>query len=258
MVVVDGRQPGYSVGMTNFELAQTLVRLGAVTAAGLDAGGSSTMAFDGALLNQPSDPGGERAVSEGLFVLYTGVVAAPPGEPVLSPNGDGAGDVQPLSYKLARPSNVTVSLIGPDRVGARDRRGRQGGRRPALLLGRDERRRHACRRGPVAPLGDGDRRERSRRRPPTASSRSTGRSAGSPCRPASSGSGAAARSTRRSRSRGRRRVTGTLRTLNGAVVATFARAVAAPAGPRDVALERPGRHVAGVPSARYVRADPAP
>ena len=28
LVVVDGRQPGYSVGMTNFELAQTLVRLG--------------------------------------------------------------------------------------------------------------------------------------------------------------------------------------------------------------------------------------
>ena len=31
LVTVDGRQPGYCVGMTNFELAQTLVRLGAVT-----------------------------------------------------------------------------------------------------------------------------------------------------------------------------------------------------------------------------------
>ncbi len=30
LVVVDGRRAGYSVGMTNFELAQTLVRLGAV------------------------------------------------------------------------------------------------------------------------------------------------------------------------------------------------------------------------------------
>jgi hypothetical protein len=114
--VVDGRRPGYSVGMTNFELAQTLVRLGAVTAAGLDAGGSSTMAFDGQLLNRPSDAGGERAVSEGLFVLYTGVTAAPPSEPVLSPNGDGVGDVQALSYKLVRNSTVNVSLIGPDRV----------------------------------------------------------------------------------------------------------------------------------------------
>ena len=57
-VVVDGRQPGYSTGMTNFELAQALVRLGAVTASALDSGGSSTLAFDGKLLNRPSDPGG--------------------------------------------------------------------------------------------------------------------------------------------------------------------------------------------------------
>lgn len=115
-VVVDGRQPGYSVGMTNFELAQTLARLGAVTATGLDAGGSSTMAFDGALLNRPSDPGGERPVSEGLFVLYTGVTVAPPSEAVLSPNGDGAGEVEALSYRLVRPSTVNVSLIGPDKA----------------------------------------------------------------------------------------------------------------------------------------------
>jgi hypothetical protein len=116
MVVVDGRRPGYSVGMTNFELAQTLVRLGAVTATGLDGGGSSAMAFDGALLNRPSDSGGERAVSEGLFVLYNGVVAAPPAEAVLSPNGDGVGDMQALSYKVGRPSTAKVSLIGPDRT----------------------------------------------------------------------------------------------------------------------------------------------
>jgi flagellar hook assembly protein FlgD len=115
-VVVDGRQPGYSVGMTNFELAQTLARLGAVIATGLDAGGSSTMAFDGALLNRPSDPGGERPVSEGLFVLYTGVTVAPPSEAVLSPNGDGAGEVEAISYRLVRPSTVTVSLIGPDKA----------------------------------------------------------------------------------------------------------------------------------------------
>ena len=59
-VAVDGRQPGYSTGMTNFELAQTMVRLGAVTASALDAGGSTTMAFDGKVLNRPSD----RAASD--------------------------------------------------------------------------------------------------------------------------------------------------------------------------------------------------
>jgi hypothetical protein len=116
LVVVDGRQPGYSVGMTNWELAQALVRLGAVSGVGLDAGGSSTMAFDGTLLNKPSDAGGERQVSEGLFVTYTGVYAPPPTEAVLSPNGDEVAELQSLAYKLVRPATVTVTLVGPDRV----------------------------------------------------------------------------------------------------------------------------------------------
>ena len=70
LVVVDGRRRGYSSGMTNFELALALVRLGAVTGAALDGGGSSTMAFDGQLLNLPS--GAERPVSEALLMVYSG------------------------------------------------------------------------------------------------------------------------------------------------------------------------------------------
>jgi hypothetical protein len=116
LVAVDGRQPGYSTGLTNFELAQTMVRLGAVTASALDAGGSTTMAFDGELLNRPSDPGGERAVADGLFVFYYGVHAPPPTQTVLSPNGDGVAESQSLSYKIVRPSTVTASLVGPDRI----------------------------------------------------------------------------------------------------------------------------------------------
>jgi hypothetical protein len=114
-VVVDGRRRGYSVGMTNFELAQTLVRLGAVTGFALDGGGSSTIAFDGTVLNRPSD-GGESAVSACLCLLYGGVYAPPPAEPVVSPNGDGVADAQQLAYKLTRPSKVTVALVGPDGV----------------------------------------------------------------------------------------------------------------------------------------------
>ena len=113
LLAVDGRRRGYSVGMTNWELAQAMVRLGAVTASALDAGGSTTMAFDGKLLNRPSDPGGERAVAETLAVLYTGVYAPPPSVPVLSPNGDGVGDRQQLSYKVVERSTVTASLVGP-------------------------------------------------------------------------------------------------------------------------------------------------
>jgi hypothetical protein len=129
LVAVDGRRPGYSAGMTNFELAQMMVRLGAVTASALDAGGSTTMAFDGKLLNRPSDPGGERAVADGLFVFYYGVHAPLPSVPVLSPNGDGVAEVQSLSYKLARPSIVTASIVGPDRI---PRQTQTGARQPGV------------------------------------------------------------------------------------------------------------------------------
>ena len=113
LLAVDGRRRGYSVGMTNWELAQAMVRLGAVTASALDAGGSTTMAFDGKLLNRPSDPGGERPVAETLAVLYCGVYAPAPALAVVSPNGDGVAERQQLSYKVVRTSTVTASLIGP-------------------------------------------------------------------------------------------------------------------------------------------------
>jgi hypothetical protein len=113
MVVVDGRQPGYSVGMTTFEMAQTLVRLGAVRGMQLDSGGSSTVAFDGTVLNRPSD-GRERAVATGLMLQYYGVYARPPLVDVVSPNGDGVAESQRLAYKIVRPSTVTVTLTAPD------------------------------------------------------------------------------------------------------------------------------------------------
>ena len=113
LVVVDGRQSGYSVGMTTFEMAQTLVRLGAVRGMALDSGGSSTLAFEGALLNRPSD-GRERAISTALMLEYFGVYAPPPAETVVSPNGDGVAETQQLSFKVVRPSTVTVTLTAPD------------------------------------------------------------------------------------------------------------------------------------------------
>ncbi|MBA3348872.1 MAG: phosphodiester glycosidase family protein, partial [Actinobacteria bacterium] len=113
LVATDGRRPGYSVGMTNFELAQTLVRLGAVTGSAFDAGGSTTVAFDGEVLNRPSDASGERSVSTSLQLMYYGVYSAP-AAPVVSPNGDGVDETQELSYKVVRPSTVTATLTGPD------------------------------------------------------------------------------------------------------------------------------------------------
>lgn len=113
LVAVDGRQPGYSTGLTNFELALAMMRLGCVTASALDSGGSTTMAFDGKLLNRPSNRGGEGAVAGALTLFYYGVYAASPPSRVLSPNGDGADDTEALSYKLVRPSTVSATLNGP-------------------------------------------------------------------------------------------------------------------------------------------------
>lgn len=114
LLAVDGRGPGYSSGMTNYELAVALARLGVVTGMALEAGGSTTLAFEGEVLNRPSE-GEERAVSEGLFVFYEGVHAPPPAVGVLTFDGDGIDERQELAYKVVRPSAVTASLVAPDR-----------------------------------------------------------------------------------------------------------------------------------------------
>jgi hypothetical protein len=116
LVAVDGGQPGYSAGLTNFELALAMMRLGCVTASALGSGGSTTMAFDGKLLNRPSDPAGERAVAEALTLFYYGAYAPALPVRVLSPNGDGVDDAQTFAYKLVRPSAVTATLNGPNGV----------------------------------------------------------------------------------------------------------------------------------------------
>ena len=112
LVAVDGRQPGYSTGLTNAELARAMVRLGAVRAMAFDSGGSTTVAFDGALLNRPSD-GRERPIGSALVFRYAGVFVPPPPARV-SPNGDGVDDTPNLGYRLYRPSSVTVTLRAPD------------------------------------------------------------------------------------------------------------------------------------------------
>ena len=68
LVTVDGRQNGWSVGLTAPELAQVMRSLGARDAVNLDGGGSTTMTLNGTIANRPSENG--RAVANGLFV-YT-------------------------------------------------------------------------------------------------------------------------------------------------------------------------------------------
>ena len=69
LVTVDGRQPAKSVGMTIAELTSLLLELGAVEAVNMDGGGSTAMVVRGRVVNSPSDPIGERAVSDALLVF---------------------------------------------------------------------------------------------------------------------------------------------------------------------------------------------
>jgi hypothetical protein len=76
LVVVDGRQKGYSDGMTLTELASLMMSLGARDAINLDGGGSSTLVyFDSTskamrVANRPSDAVGERAVGDALAIVH--------------------------------------------------------------------------------------------------------------------------------------------------------------------------------------------
>jgi hypothetical protein len=109
LVAVDGGQPGYSVGLTNFELAQALRRLGAVTASAVQSGPYVTEAFDGQLLDRPAR--GEQPVREGLLVAYSGVYAPQPSLPLVNEDSGATGET--LTYKLVRRSTVTAQLVGP-------------------------------------------------------------------------------------------------------------------------------------------------
>jgi exopolysaccharide biosynthesis protein len=67
-VVVDGRSPGYSAGVTMTGLAEIMQGLGATTAYNIDGGGSSTMYFNGGLVNNPLGQNKERGTSDILYI----------------------------------------------------------------------------------------------------------------------------------------------------------------------------------------------
>ncbi len=69
---VDGRT-SESEGLTLYELAVFLQELGASCAYNLDGGGSSTMYFNGEVINQPTTNGRsirERSVSDIVYIGY--------------------------------------------------------------------------------------------------------------------------------------------------------------------------------------------
>ena len=78
LIAVDGRQPGYSVGMSLPELAEFMrtrlaefshAKANAYQGLNLDGGGSTTMVVSEQVVNKPSDPTGERPVVNALLVV---------------------------------------------------------------------------------------------------------------------------------------------------------------------------------------------
>lgn len=66
MVVIDGRDEGYSKGVTLREMSSIFEELGCESAYNLAGGKLSVMTFDDAIVNQPVDGG--RTVSDCLTI----------------------------------------------------------------------------------------------------------------------------------------------------------------------------------------------
>jgi hypothetical protein len=112
LLAADGRRAA-SRGLTNTQLANQMVHYGAVEAIAFDAGGSTEMAFNGRVLNTPSD-GRERPLGNSLQLTYIGAYARKPRWPTFSPNGDGYADTQRLFAKFVRRSTVNIRLLNPN------------------------------------------------------------------------------------------------------------------------------------------------
>lgn len=70
-IAVDGRSRGYSRGVTMTEFAQLFKDHGATTAYNVDGGGSTTMVFNGAVVNDPLGKGAERGTSDIFYFAGT-------------------------------------------------------------------------------------------------------------------------------------------------------------------------------------------
>jgi len=102
LVAVDGRQPGYSEGMTLYEFAKLFVELNCTDAMNLDGGGSTTIVVRDRVVNSPSG-GSERALVNALGVLSV----APVGPPVQLA-------VEPTEFSVLSGERVSLRPTGLD------------------------------------------------------------------------------------------------------------------------------------------------
>lgn len=69
-VVIDGRQPGYSIGASLYDVQQIMLEHGAVIAANLDGGSSTVLVTEGGeIVNKPSSEYGERYLPTAFLVF---------------------------------------------------------------------------------------------------------------------------------------------------------------------------------------------
>lgn len=67
-LVIDGRQPGYSIGATLADMQNIMYEQGAYIAANLDGGSSTTLYYNGKVVNKPADLLGERMIPTAFIV----------------------------------------------------------------------------------------------------------------------------------------------------------------------------------------------
>ncbi|MFZ3130566.1 MAG: phosphodiester glycosidase family protein, partial [Desulfosporosinus sp.] len=68
-VVIDGRQPTYSMGAQLSDLYNIFLKYDAVNAANLDGGSSTTLVYKGKVINKPCDIFGERYIPNAFVVV---------------------------------------------------------------------------------------------------------------------------------------------------------------------------------------------
>jgi hypothetical protein len=137
LVTVDGRQPGYSVGLTLPEAADLMRALGATEAINLDGGGSTTLTVGATVVNRPSDrmvkraggqsivheprPGDvlvgavERPVASAVAIVASGPVVLPSTDPFAA----GAPVLLPEMAPLPNESDP-ASVLGADNLALLD------------------------------------------------------------------------------------------------------------------------------------------
>ncbi len=111
-VVVDGRDPGRSIGMTIDELGRFCRdTLGAAWGINQDGGGSSTMWVQGRVRNMPSD-GTERQVANGLMMI---VVEPPENSRRFKPS-QAVATVAESQLRLGPGDNFDVAAVLPEGI----------------------------------------------------------------------------------------------------------------------------------------------